>query len=348
MKYIFSFLLAFGAYTLSLAQTHFGNSVGVQGAWHSFFGVRAGQNNTGSFNSFMGHRAGMNNTVGYENNFLGAYTGLANTTGHHNVFVGRSAGGSNTTGQYNAFLGHAAGMANTNGHRNTFLGHRAGNSNQSGSHNTYLGVRTAHNNVSGHYNTAVGSQAGHNNTGSKNVFIGHQAGYLETGSNQLYIHNSDAPIPLIYGDFAAGGVGINTKKLVDPLDGAFYTLSVNGLVRTTELRVYPGWADYVFATNYRLRPLEEVARYIEKNKHLPDVPSAKEVARHGVKVGEMDATLLRKIEELTLYMIEADKTAQSLQQTLTQTEKHLTKLRKEATQVKKKYRKRKLASSNTH
>lgn len=338
MKYIFNFLIVFGISLGTMAQTHYDNTAGTQGVGHSFFGYRAGFNNTGSFNSFMGHRAGTNNTSGYENDFLGAYTGLANTRGHHNVFVGRSAGGNNTTGQYNTFLGQAAGTNNTRGHRNTFLGQRAGNNNKTGSYNTYVGARTAYNNENGHYNTLVGFQAGGNNQGNHNVFIGYEAGAGATGSNQLYIHNSNAAIPLLYGDFATRGVGINTKELVDPNDQVFYTLSVNGLVRTTELRVYPGWADYVFATNYHLRTLEEVAQYIQKNQHLPDVPSAKQVAKEGVKIGEMDATLLRKIEELTLYMIAADKTTQSLQKELTQVEKHLAQLSQTTSQIKKEQR----------
>ncbi len=64
------------------------------------------------------------------------------------------------------------------------------------------------------------------------------------------------------------------------------------------------WSDYVFADNYDLKPIEEVAQYIKENKHLPDVPSAEEVVKDGIDLGKMDATLLQKIEELTLYMID--------------------------------------------
>ncbi len=67
------------------------------------------------------------------------------------------------------------------------------------------------------------------------------------------------------------------------------------------------WADYVFEKNYKLRSLSEVEKYIQKNKHLPDVPSADEVVKEGINLGEMDAKLLQKIEELTLYMIEMKK-----------------------------------------
>jgi len=65
--------------------------------------------------------------------------------------------------------------------------------------------------------------------------------------------------------------------------------------------------DYVFASSYRLRPLAEVERYVQENKHLPEVPSAAEVAANGQNVADMQNTLLKKVEELTLYLIEQNK-----------------------------------------
>jgi hypothetical protein len=63
-------------------------------------------------------------------------------------------------------------------------------------------------------------------------------------------------------------------------------------------------SDYVFESDYNLRSLEEVDAFIQQNKHLPDIPSAEEFATNGVGLGEMDDMLLRKVEELTLYVIE--------------------------------------------
>jgi trimeric autotransporter adhesin len=74
------------------------------------------------------------------------------------------------------------------------------------------------------------------------------------------------------------------------------------------------WADYVFDKNYLLMPLQDVEAYINKNKHLPNVPSANEVVSSGLDLGKMDATLLQKVEELTLYMIELQKQNNALQQ----------------------------------
>jgi hypothetical protein len=67
------------------------------------------------------------------------------------------------------------------------------------------------------------------------------------------------------------------------------------------------WADYVFADNYQLKSLKEVEQFVKNNKHLPNVPSANEVVEQGIDMAKMDAKLLEKIEELTLYMIEMDK-----------------------------------------
>jgi hypothetical protein len=68
-----------------------------------------------------------------------------------------------------------------------------------------------------------------------------------------------------------------------------------------------GWCDYVFDADYKLAPLDQVNAYIQAHGHLPEVPSTAEVQAHGVDVGDMDALLLKKIEELTLYAIAQQK-----------------------------------------
>lgn len=89
-----------------------------------------------------------------------------------------------------------------------------------------------------------------------------------------------------------------------------YKLAVGGSIIAEKLRVKlqsAGWPDYVFTNEYRLRPLNEVEKFIQQNKHLPDVPSAKQVGDEGIDVGDNQAVLLKKIEELTLYLIEQNK-----------------------------------------
>ncbi|HAA16964.1 MAG TPA: hypothetical protein DCE41_36735, partial [Cytophagales bacterium] len=80
------------------------------------------------------------------------------------------------------------------------------------------------------------------------------------------------------------------------------------------------WADYVFAPSYRLRPLSEVAAFIEENQHLPEVPSAEEVAETGYDQVALNATLLQKIEELTLYVIELKEENETLNARLSEVE----------------------------
>jgi hypothetical protein len=96
-----------------------------------------------------------------------------------------------------------------------------------------------------------------------------------------------------------GRVGIGTTN-------PQHLLHVAGTIGAEEILVTSTGADYVFQPGYRLRPLSEVAQYIEANHHLPDIPSADEVKQKGMGVGDMQAKLLAKIEELTLHMIQAD------------------------------------------
>ncbi|GAA4355474.1 hypothetical protein GCM10023185_18340 [Hymenobacter saemangeumensis] len=96
------------------------------------------------------------------------------------------------------------------------------------------------------------------------------------------------------------------------------TLAVGGKIGAREavhvMQLGVAWPDYVFAPAYELTPLPEVERYIQTHQHLPQVPSAAEVAAEGIELASMDATLLRKVEELTLYLIALQKANEALQQ----------------------------------
>ncbi|MCQ2224349.1 MAG: hypothetical protein MJZ14_01320 [Paludibacteraceae bacterium] len=84
-------------------------------------------------------------------------------------------------------------------------------------------------------------------------------------------------------------------------------------IRTQDITVdMNNAADYVFEDNYDLKSLSEVESYVKKNKHLPGVPSASEMAQNGMSVAEMSNLLLEKVEELTLHMIELQKENQAL------------------------------------
>lgn len=93
-------------------------------------------------------------------------------------------------------------------------------------------------------------------------------------------------------------------------------LSVDGLILAKEVKIAIAnthWADYVFDKTYKLMPLQEVEAYVVKNKHLPEVPNAEEIENNGVNVVEINATLLKKVEELTLYLIEQNKRIEKLE-----------------------------------
>ena len=102
-------------------------------------------------------------------------------------------------------------------------------------------------------------------------------------------------------NYATGNVGVGTLNPTEKL-------SVNGTIKAKKVVVSTsGWSDMVFQKGYTLMPLREVEQSIQQHKHLPGIPSEQEVLENGVDVGDLQAKLLQKIEELTLYMIEQDK-----------------------------------------
>jgi hypothetical protein len=121
---------------------------------------------------------------------------------------------------------------------------------------------------------------------------------------------------------------VNGKMLVgDPsvvnLNTTYaYGLYVQNGVLTSKVRVSvvnsATWADYVFDPSYQLRSLKETERFVKENKHLPEIPSASEVQQDGIDMVTMDAALLKKIEELTLYIIDQDKRIEALEQQVQQ------------------------------
>jgi hypothetical protein len=97
-----------------------------------------------------------------------------------------------------------------------------------------------------------------------------------------------------------------------------YLFGVKGKIKTEEILVtITDWPDYVFNSEYKLKTLNQLDKYIKVNKHLPNIPSEHEVIQEGILVGEMNVKLLEKIEELTLYMIELNKKFEKSQLELT-------------------------------
>jgi hypothetical protein len=102
-----------------------------------------------------------------------------------------------------------------------------------------------------------------------------------------------------------GSLFLNVTNLTG---AAGYTLAVGGSAIATSMTVklQGNWPDYVFKPTYHLPLLSELKTYIDKNHHLPEIPSAQEIAKDGLNLGEMNKVLVKKAEELTLYLIEKD------------------------------------------
>lgn len=131
------------------------------------------------------------------------------------------------------------------------------------------------------------------------ALLPHMNGVQDLGSSTYRFNN-------IY----SAGIGRFEGKVVigTTSNPGSYHLIVEGLIGAKSIRVTTaGWADYVFSPTYSLLSLYETEEFIQKNGHLPNVPSSEEIEKDGFALEEMDAKLMEKVEELTLYMIEQQK-----------------------------------------
>ena len=102
---------------------------------------------------------------------------------------------------------------------------------------------------------------------------------------------------------------------------------VNGNVKARKVKVtFTDWPDYVFARDYALMSLQQLDTFIAANRHLPGVPSAETVKREGLELGENQAVLLRKIEELTLYILQQNEKQEAMEKKMREMEEKLNAL----------------------
>ena len=130
--------------------------------------------------------------------------------------------------------------------------------------------------------------------------------YINYSGDLRYRNGSmtdDVPVVLFSKD---NNVGIGT------LDPQGYKLAVNGIIRAKEIKVDSDWADFVFKKDYKLPTLGEVKKHITEKGTLPGIPSESDVKANGVSLGEVNALLLQKIEELTLYVIKQQEEIEQL------------------------------------
>ena len=175
----------------------------------------------------------------------------------------------------------------------------------------------------------VGNPAGYLNlAGTGKMLIGwnRYAGHGETdfvaneglgslGGFAFYSFNNASQEKQLLRILGNGNVGIGTSMPTE-------LLSVNGNIRTREIKVETtNWPDYVFEEDYQVGKLEELESYIKTNKHLPDMPTAKEAESNGVDLGDLVKKLLKNQEELTLHVVAQEKKIKALQKQLKEKQK---------------------------
>ena len=142
-----------------------------------------------------------------------------------------------------------------------------------------------------------------------------------TGTSAIYFKNTDNSISLtgnIMTLSASGFSYTNGNVAIGTMPNNDYKLAVKGIIRSEEVVVelMTSWPDYVFDSDYSLPKLKEVKAFVCENGHLPGLPNASQVSENGLGLGEMNAKLLEKIEELTLYIIEQEERIQKLEEKL--------------------------------
>jgi trimeric autotransporter adhesin len=327
-----------------------GGEADISSPENVFIGSYAGSSARGnlSINTPQGGRNVMigaytgQGTLGDGNVFIGANAAGANKRGNGNVMIGLRAGQNNIQGQKNTFLGMESGVAvvDSNLTNATAIGYQAivsvsnsivlggtgANAVKVGIGNTApqnkLEITSATTNTSGLRFTnlkSTSTPATTNNLAlsvdaNGDVILVPSGGALPAGADvwdQLtngadYLIRNKNNKSVMIGTVAATKTSIDYKLYVEK----------GILAEKVKVSVQANWPDYVFGKDYSLMPLKEVENYITTNNHLPEVPSAEVIAKDGLDLGKMDATLLKKVEELTLYLIEQSKKIEVLQNEL--------------------------------
>lgn len=139
-------------------------------------------------------------------------------------------------------------------------------------------------------------------------------------SNKYYLAGSHAKLMGSSANYPGNGIVsavIGSDMINNSNTWAGYFEGKVGVTSTlyaekVEVKLEGDWPDYVFTEGHELPDLQEVNTYIQQNGHLPEIPTAKEVEENGIDLGEMNAKLLKKVEELTLYTLEQQKAIDKL------------------------------------
>lgn len=294
----------------------------LRGTYNGHHNVAVGDSalmmNINALNVGVGSKAGRVAT-GYFNTFVGGNAGSGVTTGLNNVFVG-----ANTGPNYNAdavtLIGANAAIQDPleNIYGSTALGQSAI-------------IRKANTVVIGHPDVAIGMGTSlpdaklhvNSETNDDALIISVDDAPKLTVSDEGDVHVTDSLT--VDGKMRVGNIAAGSRSLavegdvyfdddllvrdnivIGPTTGVTnHRLTVDGKIACEEIRVQDSddWPDYVFDDLYQLQPLKEVEAFIQKEKHLPGIPSAAEISDSGILIGEMQKRLLEKVEELTLHVI---------------------------------------------
>ena len=205
---------------------------------------------------------------------------------------------------------------NSTGAGNVYAGYFWANNTGSGGGGATLEARTSGTGIRGLFMTMDANTTGN---GAQVLQRGTGAGFLVNMQNSS---SNGIGFKMIQGGNGwsghfAGGKGFYSDRMAIATTNtnSAYALAVGGdiVAERVLVRLENNWPDYVFADSYDLSDLEEVEQFIEKNKHLPHLPSAASLEESGeVDLGDIQSRLLRTIEELTLHVIEQGKEIEKL------------------------------------
>ncbi len=318
------------------------NTIGIR---NISIGHKSLYSNTKGYNNIaLGYSSMYLNIEGKKNIAIGDRAMYYFTKGNSNTALGRFALYGNAyespNGSKNNAIGESALHWISSGSENNAIGYKAGFNIQTGIRNNIWGSY-ANVSTSSNYNIIIGYRTWSH--GDNNIIIGKKITLPQGISNAMNIGGVlfgtgfQSALPEGATSTPANGkIGINVVNPTTTLDVAgtghisshFYVdgnlgigtknpdqkLTVKGKIHAEEVIIDTNvpFPDYVFSHDYNLMPLKEVEQFVKTNNHLPEIPSAGEVAETGLNIGELQTKLLQKIEELTLYAIEQSKDIEEL------------------------------------
>ena len=274
------------------------NTTNTSGAKYGFYNTLTNYSSTSSFGMYLTNVAhGIGTKYGIYSNVTGSGNGVG--YGIYSTISGTSAI------KYSIYSSVANSGANNSSTDATVFG----------VYSSALGSNTRAGYFRGDLEMNQGNTIYSSSNGSKTMFFNHYS----AGDNVLSIVFNQTNNQYDWG--WSKSLQLNREgEMIKRIDGTGKVFSINrfdlsqdvfriygdGKVYATEVNVMlaSAFPDYVFKSDYKLMPLNEVDSYIKSNGHLPNVPSASEVEKTGINVGEMTTTLVEKVEELTLYLIE--------------------------------------------